>query len=177
MSKEDREDFNCSANIELHQGILAARRAGRRYGKRLISCTLAFELGAKILLGLEDNEEEKIQQDLDDLTIKESEIAQKKRLRLEQLKMMQASKVAKMEQAAEQNDNVQTLAQRIIEVWDNIVIYKKYNLINSLVDIDKTKLNRPKLEAIFPKRITPKPSQEVAIKIAYELLEGEYIGA
>lgn len=173
MSKEDREDFNCNANIKLHQGILAARKAGRRYGGRLISCTLAFELGAKILLDMEDKEEEKIQQDIEELATQETLIAQKKRLRLEQLQLMQASKTAKLEQAAEQNDNVQKLANRIRDIWDNVTLMNKRTMIGSLVDIDRTRLTRPKLDAIFPTRPAQKPSHEVAIKIAYELLEGE----
>ena len=177
MSKEDREDFNCNANIKLHQGILAARKAGRRYGGKLISCTLAFELGARILLDLEDNEEERIQQDIEELASQECLISQKKRLRLEQLRMMQASKTAKMDKAAEQNDNVQKLADRILAIWDNVTILNKRSMIGSLIDIDKTHLTKPKLEAVFPRKPTPKPSPEDAIKIAYELLEGESVGA
>lgn len=173
----DREDFNVNADKELHQAVLAARKSGRRYGGKLISCTMAFELGAKILLGLEENEEERLQQDIEELSSQESLISQKKKLRLEQLKMMQASKAAKIEQAAEQNDNVQKLASRILEIWDRVTQLNQRTLIGSLLDIDRVHLTRQKLETIFPKKATPKPSEEVAIRIAFELLEGDLVGA
>lgn len=173
----EREDFNVNANKELHQAVLSARKAGRRYGGKLISCTMAFELGAKILLGLEESEEEKIRHDIEELASQESLISQKKKLRLDQLKIMQASKAAKIEQAAEQNDNVQKLANRILEIWDRVTQLNQRTLIGSLVDIDRARLTRQRLETIFPKKATPKPSEEVAIKIAFELLEGEKVGA
>lgn len=175
--RDNRESFTVEADMELHQAILAARKAGRRYGKKLISCTTAFELGARILLGLEENEEETIKQDIEELRTQKAIIEKKEKLRLEQLQLMQVSKTAKMEQAAEQNNNVQKLANRILEIWDNVTLMNRRTMIVSLVDIDKTRLTRPKLEAVFPKKPTPKPSEEVAIKIAYELLEGELVGA
>lgn len=172
-----RESFTVEADHEIHQLILAARRAGKRHGGRLISCTMAFELGAKILLDLEENEEDVIKQEIEELQSKTAEIEQKKKLRLEQLKLMEASRTAKLSNAEEQNDNVQKLAQRIIEVWDNAVVYKKRNIIYSLVDIDRTRLNRERIDAVFPRRIAPKPSIDDAVKIAMDLLEGESVGA
>lgn len=175
--RDNRDSFTVEADEGLHQSILAARKAGRRHGGKLISCTMAFELGAKILLGLEENEEDIIKQDIEEIKTQRAALEQKERLRLEQLHMMEASRAAKISEAADQNNNVQKLAQRIIEVWDNVVIYKKHNLINGLLDIDRTKLNKDRVEAIFPKRIVPKPSIDDAVKIAIGLLEGENVGA
>ena len=177
MTKKDREDFNVNADTQLHQAIVAARRAGKRHGDKLISCTMAFELGARILLGLEEDEEDLIKQDIEDLGIQQAAINQKIKLNREQLQLMQASKIVKMSEAEEQNANVQKLAQKIVDVWDNVVIYKKDYMINSLVDVDKKRLTRPMIEAIFPKKIQPKPSIDDAVKIAMNLLEGEMVGA
>lgn len=172
-----REDFNVNADIDLHQSVLAARKAGRRHGGKLISCTMAFELGARILLGLEENEADVIKQEIQELKTQKAEIEQKERLRLEQLRLMEASRAAKISEAEEQNNNVQILAQRIIDVWDAVVLYKKHTLINGIVDIDRTRLNKDKIEAVFPRRYAPKPSIDEAVKIAIDLLEGEIVGA
>ena len=91
--------------------------------------------------------------------------------------MMQASRVAKMSEAAEQNNDVQRLAQRIIDVWDAVILDKNRIIIESLVNIDQTKLNRVKIESIFPKRYAPKPTIDEAVKIAIDLLEGANVGA
>lgn len=138
---------------------------------------MAFELGAKILLGLEENEEDIIKQDIEEIKTQKAILEQKERMRLEQLHLMEASKVAKLSDAAEQNNNVQRLAQRIIDVWDDVVLYKKSLLLDSLVNINRDKLTKCKIESIFPKRYTPKPSIDAAVEMAIDLLEGEEVGA
>ena len=178
-SDDPKEYFKLYASSKLHKEMLEARAAGRRHGNKLYSCAMAFELGATILLGLEGDEEEVLQRDIDEITLKESEFAQRKRLKNERLKIIQSSKAAKMIEASEQNDNVQKLANRILEIWDNVTLYKKRTLIGSLVDIDNRHLTRAKLEAIFPTTYKNKPTQEDAIKIALDLLgyDGESVGA
>ena len=171
-----KDSFTVEANTELHQEILSARKAGRRYGGKLYSCTLAFELGAKILLGREEPEEEAIKQELEEYRIQKASIEQKERMRVEQLQMMEASRVAKISEAEEQNNNIQRLAQKILDVWDYVILYKNNRIIESVVDIDREKLTRAKIEAVFPKRYKEKPTIDEAVKIAVNLLEGECIG-
>jgi hypothetical protein len=167
----EREDFNVTADRELHQALLTARRAGRRHGGKLFSCTMAFELGAKILLGLEESEEEVIKQDIEDIKAQKAALEQKERMRLEQLQMMEVSRAAKVSDASGKNNNVQRLAQRILDIWDNVIIYKKYALINGLVEIDKDRLTKERIEAVFPKIYAPKPTIEDAVLIATNLLK------
>jgi hypothetical protein len=174
---EENESFTVLANSELHRAVLAARKAGRRHGGKLVSCTMAFELGARILLGLEENEEDILKQDILEIKTQKAALEQKERMRLEQLRMMEASRAAKLSEASYQNNNVQKLADKIIEVWDSVILYKRSGIIESLVDIDRTRLTRPKLEAIFPKRYVEKPSIDEAVKIALDLLEGDSVGA
>lgn len=171
-----KDSFTVEANTELHQEILAARKAGRRYGGKLYSCTLAFELGAKILLGHEEPEEEAIRQDLEECRIQKAAIEQKERRKIEQLQMMEASRTAKLSEAAEQNNNVQMLANKIISVWDSVIFSKNTMIIESLLDIDRTRLTREKVEAVFPKRYRNKPTIDEAVVIAVNLLEGECVG-
>lgn len=171
----EREDFNVNADVKLHRAILAARKAGRRHGGKLISCTMAFELGAKILLGLEENEEDVIKQDIEEIQTQKAALEQKERMRLEQLQMMQVSRAAKLEEAAVQNDNVQKLAQRILDVWETVILYKNTKIIESLLDIDRVRLTRHKVEAVFPKRYVERPSIDEAVQIAMTLLEGELV--
>ena len=97
-------------------------------------------------------------------------------MRLEQLQMMEASRTAKMLEAAEQNNNIQELAQKIIDAWDDVILYKKNRIIDSILDIDRERLTRSKVEAVFPKRYKNKPTIEEAVVIAVDLLEGECIG-
>lgn len=177
--KDPKKYFKVYASENLYEEIQIARDAGRRHGGKIISNGMCFEIGARILLGMGEDEEEKLQNDLNELLVKESEIAQKKRLKFEQLKTMQTTKAVKLEHAAIQNDNVQKLANRILEVWDNVTILGKRSLIGSLVDIDSAQLNRTKLEAVFPRTYSKKPSDVDAIKIALDLLgyEGESVGA
>lgn len=174
---DNRDSFTVVADSELHKAILAARKAGRRHGDKLVSCTMAFELGVTVLLGREESEEAVIKQDIEDIKTQKAVLEQKERMMLEQLQIMEASREAKMSEAAEQNNNVQRLAQRIIEVWDSIILYKNSRIIESLVDIDRERLTRIKVEAVFPKRYKQKPSIDEAVVIAVDLLEGEYIGA
>ena len=179
--KEVKEYFQMYASSNLHQGILAARQAGRRQDGKLISCRMAFELGATILLGLEANEEDIVAQDLEEMETQISLLIKKKQLKNDQLVLMKASKAVKMDEAAGKNGNIQKLAQRILEVWENVTLYKNYTIISSLVDIDKSRLSREKVEAIFPKKYTQKPTIETAIIMASNLLgydsEGDMIGA
>jgi hypothetical protein len=173
-----REYFTVNADADLHQAVLKARKEGKRFGGKLISGTMCYELGARIYLGLEENEEEVIKRDLAELDLQEASINQRKRLRSEQLHMVQVSKAAKMIEATDKNETVQRLAQRILDIWDNVTLFQKRSLIGSLVDIDPRHLNRVKLEAIFPNRYAPKPSDDDAVKIAFNLLdEGEEVGA
>lgn len=172
-----KDSFTVEANTELHQEILAARKAGRRYGGKLYSCTLAFELGAKILLGREEPEEESIKQELEEYRIQKAAIEQQERRRVEQLQMMEASRVAKMSEAAEQNNNIQYLAQKIIETWDEVILFKNNRIIDSILDIDRRRLTRSKVEAVFPRRYKDKPTIDEAVVIAVNLLEGECIGS
>jgi hypothetical protein len=175
--KAPREDFNVSANAELHKAVLAARRAGKRYGGKLISCTMAFELGAKILLCMEDQEEATLLQSIEEIKIQKTALDQQERMRLEQLNLMKASKTAKMIDATDHNNDIQMLAEKIIEVWDNVILYKNHSIIESLVNIDKTRLNKTKVLSVFPKKYTQKPSIEEAVKLAFDLIEGETVDA
>jgi len=152
---------------------LAARKAGRRYGGKLVSCTMAFELGVTVLLGREDSEEAVIKQDIEDIQTQKAVLEQKERMRLEQLRMMESSREAKRSEAAEQNDNVQQLAKKIIDVWDTVIFSKNTTIIESLVDVDRTRLSKAKVEAVFPKKYRDKPSIDEAVIIAVGLLEGE----
>ncbi|MFA6836958.1 MAG: hypothetical protein WCR04_11225 [Fibrobacteraceae bacterium] len=174
---DNKESFTVVADTELHKAILAARKAGRRYGGKLVSCTMAFELGVTVLLGREEKEETVIKQDIEDLKTQKAVLEQKERMMLEQLHIMEASREAKMLDAAEQNDNVQMLAQKIIDVWDTIIIDRNRTIVESLVDVDRKRLTRMRVEAIFPRKYRDKPSIDEAIKIAIDLLEGESIGA
>jgi len=140
---------------------------------------MAFELGARILSGMGADEETELLQKAEEIKAKKAAITYEEKLNEEQLKMVHASKAVKMTVAHDQNENIQKLAQRIIDVWDTIVFQKKYTILESLADIDRSKLSRPKLETVFPKKYTPKPSIDIAVKMATDLLnyEGEGIGA
>ena len=69
----------------LYDAMQNARKGKRRYNGRQFSNGLAFELGAQILLGTAENEEDVLKQKLEDIEIQQNSLNSQKQLICEQL--------------------------------------------------------------------------------------------
>jgi hypothetical protein len=178
--KKEKNSFTVEANRGKHEMIKQARGDGLRIGKKLVSCTLAFEMGADMIaqiLGLDrgENSESNMHQALAEIQEKKAQIAAEEQVALQQLEVIEATKSTQLSEAAVQNNNVQLLAQKIMGSWDKIIFYKdyRYPLVESMVEIDRTRLKFETVSSVFPKIYRESPSLEEAISIAISLLDYE----
>jgi hypothetical protein len=175
IHKSGKKYVNVYMDATLAQAIQDARDSGRRYKGKLASYTLCIELGAGMLLGIKDNEADIIQQKLDDLDIKQSLIESERTLLREQLANVKIRQVAEIREIDEERQTVQQLADEIVKLWDQILLKKQKQYITYLVGLSP-KLEKDKVEAIFPSRYQPAPAPDRAFQIAGKLLGYSGVG-
>jgi hypothetical protein len=154
----------------LADGIQKARAAGRMYKGRRVSHSLAFVVGAEILLDI-GKEEEVLEQELNDLNIERSLIDSKERAICEQLKAVKTENRAKEEEALRKHQEIEKLAHMIVDKFVEITLFKKNEEIGYIAAAFPDKLTREKLAAIFAGGYEEDtPSYEKALEIAKGLL-------
>jgi hypothetical protein len=163
-------------HAHLAKAIQDGKAANRRYKGRIFSYALAFEIGANILLGIQDSEADIIQEKLDELDIKQSLIDSERTLLREQLANVKLRQVAEIKEIDEEKQTVQQLADEIIKLWDKITLKKQKQYINHLVELSP-KLDKQTVEAIFPMRYQPAPAPDRAFQIAGKLLGYHGVGS
>lgn len=158
----------------LVDAIQDARNAKRRYKDKIFSNRLAYEIGAKVLLEIDDDEEEEvIDQRLADLEVQQTLINSQKRLLLEKKEKRKADKKKKEEETLKKQLEIETLASKIREYWEDITVFKEKKCIGFIVNACPDKLTREKVTSIFPDSMIPIPSEEEAFRIAIDLLGAE----
>jgi|SRR5271157_2952268 len=162
---------------DFHDAIQLSRKEKRRYNGRQFSNSLAFELGAQILLGIAENEEDILKQKLEDLEIQRNSINSQTRLINEQLERLEVKKEFIQAKILKEKQDVELLAAKIIDSWDSIVLYKDQKNIDFIVTHFEGKLTRDKVAAIFPLKYEPAPTNEKAFQIASGLLGYEGDGS
>lgn len=174
MSSGSQKSENINVNVyvskNLRDSIQDAKKEGRSYHGKLFTNGLAFELGAKILLGIAENEEEIAKQKLEDLEIQKNSINSQICLMNEQLERSEAKKKSIRAQCLKEKQDVELLASKIINLWDSVVIYKDKKNIDFIVNYFDGKLTREKVESVFPSKYEPVPTHEEAFQIASCLL-------
>lgn len=154
----------------LYDAIQLARTEKRRYNGRQFSNGLAFELGAQILLGIAENEEDILKQKLEDLEIHQTSINHQIHLINEQLERLEVKKKSIRAKDLKERQEVELLASKIVNSWDSIVLYKDKKNIDFIVRHFEGKLTRDKVAAIFPSIYEPAPTYETAFQIASDFL-------
>jgi hypothetical protein len=171
--KSDKIYVNVYIPKNLRDSIQSAKNEGRRYCGRQFSNGLAFELGAKVLLGIAENEEDILKQKLDDLEIHQNSISSQRHLIREQLERLEANNEFIRAKNIKEKQDVELLASKIVDSWDSIVLYKDQKKIDFLVLHFEGKLIRDKVAAIFPSTYEQAPTYEEAFHIASDLLAYE----
>ena len=90
--KSDKIYVNLYIPKNLRDSIQDAKNEGRRYYGRQFSNGLAFELGAKVLLGIAENEEDTLKQKLEDLEIHQTSINSQRNLINEKLEKLKSKR-------------------------------------------------------------------------------------
>ena len=181
MSSRNQKSDKIYANLyipkNLRDSIQDAKNEGRRYCGRQFSNGLAFELGAQILLGVAENEEDILKQKLENLEIQQNSISSQKYLIREQLERLEANNEFIQAKNLKERQAVELLASKIIESWDSVVIYREKKNIDLIVTRFEGKLTLDKVAAIFPSTYEPAPTYETAFQIASDLLGYEGDGS
>lgn len=150
--------------------IQQARAAGKRYGDKKYSNRLAYEIGVKVLMGLNDKEEiEAKKQRLEDLKIQQSLLSSEERILLDDISRLEGEEKQKEEEALKVSEDIQKLAARIKEYWVKIVYYDQKEFIGYLVT--QFKISRAETEKAFEAIRDGEPTEEEALKIASKLME------
>lgn len=175
MSKEPAKKVGFEASEALVDGVQNGYRAGRMYNGKRFCNRLAYEIGAKILLEIPDEEEEaEIDRQLSDLSIEEAFINSKKNTLLDKKEKIKAKQKKKEEDVLKSQQEIDDLALKIIEYWDPIVVFKKKEPINYILNKFPGKLSREKVSSVFPNTSDePIPTHDEALLIASSLLSGE----
>jgi hypothetical protein len=156
---------------DLHDAIQLARKENRRYNGRLFSNALAFELGAEILLGVSESEEDILKQKLGDLEIQQHSINSQTSLINEQLERLGVKKDLIRANAIKEKQDAELLASKIIDFWDYIALYGKKEYIDFIVAHFEGKLTRDQVAVIFPLKYEPAPTFEKCLQMASALLD------
>jgi hypothetical protein len=177
MSSRDQKSDKVYAQLylpkSLYDAIQLARKEKRRYNGRQFSNGLAFELGAQILLGIAENEEDILKQKLEDLEIHQTSINHQIHLTREQLERLEANNELIRVKGIKERQSLESLASKIVDSWDSIVLYKDQKNIDFIVRHFEGKLTRDKVVAVFPSKYEPAPTYEKAFNIASDLLAYE----
>lgn len=156
---------------DLCDALQAAREAGKLYNNKRFSNRLAYEIGVKVLLEIDDEEEEEaLNQKLADIRIQKTLMDNQENLILASLEKRQAKKQQEIKVCAQAEENVKRLAERIIKEWNAVKIYKKDESIGFIFNMYPDKLNKARLEKVFSEGGLDAPTTEEALKIASDLL-------
>lgn len=152
---------------DLADGIQKARDSGKRYKGNLYSYSLAFKIGAMILLDIAD-EENILLQKKNDITIQRSFLDSQERIIDDQLEAIRTKQKAEKEENLRKQEEIERLAAMIRSKYRKITVHKKTENIGYIINAFQGKLTRDKVAALFVKG--EEPSLETALKLAKELL-------
>jgi predicted transcriptional regulator len=162
------------ADETLYNDLQVARKAGCMYNGKRFSNRLAYEIGVKVLLGINEKEEEEaLKRKLEDVRIKKTLLDNQENLILASLKQHQEKKQKEIEAYAQVEQDVQKLAERIIKDWVSIRILKKIENIGFIVNMFPDRLTKSKVEKVFSEGGLEAPTIEEALEIASNLLGAE----
>ena len=174
MSKSELKKVGFEAPLCLVDAIQDARNAKRRYKDKMFSNRLVYEIGAKILLEIDDDEaEEYLDQRLTDVAVQISLLNNQKKLLTEKKKERTAEKRRKEEEFIKMQQTIESVASKIREYWEKITLLNKAECIDYIVNICPEKLTRERVVAVFPDRYCPIPTEEEALQRATSLLGGD----
>jgi hypothetical protein len=153
--------------LGLADGIQKARDAGKRFKGDLYSYSMAFEIGAMVLLDIADGEEILLQKK-NDIQIQRSLLDSQEKIIDDQLKAIKTEQKAEKEEFLQKQEEIKKLAHMIISNYEKITVFKKTEHIGYIVTAFPGKLTRDKVAALFVEK--EKPPLETALKLAKEAL-------
>lgn len=153
--------------LDLADGIQKARDAGKRYKGDLFSYSMAFKIGAMVLLDITDEEDILLQQK-NDINIQRSLLDSRERIIDDRLMAIKTEQKAAKEENLRQQEEIEKLANMIISDHEKITLFKETKRIDYIVTAFPNKLTRDKVAAMFFGK--EKPSFDTALKLAKEAL-------
>jgi hypothetical protein len=171
MDKKALKKISFEVPAYLVEALQKARKLGRKYKGRKFSNGLACEIGMKILLEInEDEEEDVIDQKLEDNEIQDNFLKSQRHVLLELKKKKQAEKKEREVESLKNEQDNERVALKIQEHWEQITVMQDKQAIGYIVNVVPTKLTKEKVAAVFPRGFAPTPTKEEALQIAASLL-------
>jgi len=159
------------ADPGLINAIQLARKQKQQYKGETVSNKMAYEIGAKLLLGIKEHEDkEAIKRKLEEVQIQKDLFDSQSRLLTEELNRLEQEENNRAEEEVKAEGEVKTLAGKIKECWNKVYVYGQPEHINYIVALNPEKLNRNEVSKVFPKTYQDTPTEEEALKIASKLL-------
>jgi hypothetical protein len=163
------------APADLVDAIQEARNAKRRYKNRPFSNKLAYEIGAKVLLEIDDDEEEEIlDQRLDDIAREMVLLESRKKQLTEKKQKRTAEKQQKELEAIKEEQLIENIASKIREYWEKITLLDQKECIGYIVNLSPERLTRERVFSMFPKECRPIPTEHEARTMAANLLREDF---
>jgi hypothetical protein len=153
--------------LDLADGIQKARDAGKRYNGDLFSYSLAFKVGAMVLLDLSDGEEILLQKK-NDIMIQRNLLDSQEKIINDRLTAIKTEQKAEKEGFLQKQEEIKKVAHMIISDHEKITLFQKTEHISYIATAFPGKLTRDKVAALFVEK--EKPSLETALKLAKEAL-------
>lgn len=172
MTKGDSTKVTLDAPSYLVEAIQDGRKANKRFKGDLFSNPLCFTIGAKILLGLGEEEDEILDQRLSDIQIQRALLDSQERMILEQKKVNKVVSQVKEAEINKRQQEIEKAASLIFDKYKKITLHGRKEEIGFILKAFPGRINKQKLEAVFAgkyKEINV-PSYEDALKIAADFL-------
>jgi hypothetical protein len=172
MIREDLTKVTLEVPTYLVEAIRDARKAKKRYKGALYSNPLCFIIGAKVLSGLGEEEEEFLDQKLSDIQIQRALLDSEERMLLEQKKVNKAESQVKEAEISKRQQDIERLASMIVDKYKKITLNGRKENIGFIVAAFPDKLTKDKVAAVFAGKFNEEtvPTYEMALKIAADLL-------
>jgi len=167
---ENLKKVTFEADEDLKEMLQQARAEGKRYGDKKFSNRLAYEIGIKVLMGLNDNDDlEAKKQQLEEVRIKKALIESEERFLMNEISRLENEAKQREEEALKITEDTRKLAGRIKEYWTKINVYDKLEYIGFIVT--QFKVSRNALEQAYKDTREREPTEEEALIIASKLME------
>ena len=173
MSNEGEELEQIAFDVPSHMArrVQQERKAGARCNGKILSKRAIFELGYNCYFGVNGDEtRDMILKKIEDSKLKESISHNETLLWEKKLEECDDKNKIKEEEALKSKQEVESLASKIKECWENITVFKKKEYVGFIVNSFPGRFTRENVSAVFPDGSVSIPTNEEALQIATDLL-------
>lgn len=170
---KNTEQVAFEADKDLIEAFRIAKKEGRRYlNNKRFSNRLAYEIGIKMLLGYNEEEEEEVfNQALEEIQIQKSLLDLKEKHALEGREKARARKQKETEELQKIDETAQSLAARLKQDWKAIKVLRKSEHIGFIAtNFEKFGVTKASLEKVFAAHGKEAPEDAELLIIASDLI-------